>query len=369
MPKSTIRIKNIYYMLSYAYRSLQEKGYESVAAEEFGNTQDLLATIIVRGTANQIRRGLHRDYVAHEETVAGVRGQISVGATVKRLSHIQGRLVCRHDEFTEDSAHNRALKATMAMFLRYGRLRPEIREALRRLLGYFGRVGDVELSTIRWDTITFHRNNASYRMLLGICRLAVQGLLLTTRTGEHRLAAWFDDSQMYSLYERFVREYYRQHHPELAPRVTTVEWNAKRRGGTTDLPVMRTDITLTSGERSLIIDTKYYGRTIQGLGRRGRATLISENIYQMFAYVKNCDRAGSGNVAGALLYAKTEESVTPDDDFDMDGSLISLKTLDLGGDWRAIVAQLEDLCAWLKRAAETVPARVLEEAAGGETPG
>lgn len=52
-------------------------------------------------------------------------------------------------------------------------------------------------------------------------------------------------------------------------------------------------------------------------------------------------------MAGVLLYAKTEEDVTPNDDFNIGGNRISLKTLDLNRDWSAIAEQLENLCGWL----------------------
>ena len=42
----SIFIKNIYYMLSYAFSTLRQGGYESVAAEEFENIHDLFAAIL-----------------------------------------------------------------------------------------------------------------------------------------------------------------------------------------------------------------------------------------------------------------------------------------------------------------------------------
>ena len=81
--------------------------------------------------------------------------------------------------------------------------------------------------------------------------------------------------------------------------------------------------------------------------RYDSTTFISSNLYQIFTYVKNCDKGGTGKVAGVLLYAKSEEDVTPNDDFNIGGNRISLKTLDLNRDWSAITEQLENLCSWL----------------------
>ena len=48
-------------------------------------------------------------------------------------------------------------------------------------------------------------------------------------------------------------------------------------------------------------------------------SIISGNLYQIFTYVKNMDCSGNGNVSGVLLYAKTDEDITPDNDYMMGG--------------------------------------------------
>ena len=41
-----IFIKNIYYMLSYAFQVLKQSNYENIASEEFEMVQDLFAVIL-----------------------------------------------------------------------------------------------------------------------------------------------------------------------------------------------------------------------------------------------------------------------------------------------------------------------------------
>ena len=88
---SNHRIKNIYYMLAYAYQNLREKGYENVASEDFDNIHDLFAKILILGVNAQIKRGLHRDYIPKEEALPGLRGQLGISETVKRQTRIQGK--------------------------------------------------------------------------------------------------------------------------------------------------------------------------------------------------------------------------------------------------------------------------------------
>ena len=48
----SIFIKNIYYMLSYAFTTLNQGGYEDVATEEFENIHNLFAAILARASAD-----------------------------------------------------------------------------------------------------------------------------------------------------------------------------------------------------------------------------------------------------------------------------------------------------------------------------
>ncbi len=104
---------------------------------------------------------------------------------------------------------------------------------------------------------------------------------------------------------------------------------------------MQTDIFLRLKERVLILDAKYYGRTL--LQQFDIYTLHSGNMYQIFTYVRTQDKDNTGNVSGILLYAKTDESVTPDCMFQIGGNQIGAKTLDLNMDFKVIAAQLNKI--------------------------
>ena len=54
-----IFIRNIYYMLTYAFQELKQNNYEEIAGEEFDEIHDLFAEILVRG----IRINLSKGYI------------------------------------------------------------------------------------------------------------------------------------------------------------------------------------------------------------------------------------------------------------------------------------------------------------------
>ena len=107
---------------------------------------------------------------------------------------------------------------------------------------------------------------------------------------------------------------------------------------------MQTDIMLSHGDRILIIDAKYYGHTTQQ--QFGINTLHSGNLYQIFTYVKNkeLELAGKAHeVAGMLLYAKTDELVLPNKEYLMSGNKITVRTLNLDCNFQEIAAQLDGI--------------------------
>lgn len=335
-----IRIKNIYYMLSYAYQTLNEIGYKSIELEEFNNVHDLLSSILVKGVSNQIKRGLHRDYIIETETLGNLRGKIDITTSIKKQTIMTRQMVCQYDLFSEDTQLNQILKAAMMLLLRHGDVKKDNRIALRKLFLYFDNVTDIDPYHIKWGSICYHRNNAAYQMLINICSLVIKGLLLTTEDGKYKMAQFIDDQQMHRLYEKFVLGYYKKEYPQISANASYIDWDIDDNDSKMFLPVMKSDITLTYGLKTLIIDTKYYGHTMQSNTMFNSATIISQNLYQIYTYVKNKDKKNTGNVSGMLLYAKTDENVTPDNDYIMGGNRISVKTLDLSGPWEEIRVQL-----------------------------
>lgn len=86
----TIYIKNIYIMLSYAYKVLNEKSYRKIEVENFENTLELLTEILTIGISKQIKQGLVKDYVDVTESTSSIRGKINIAESIKQQSFIKG---------------------------------------------------------------------------------------------------------------------------------------------------------------------------------------------------------------------------------------------------------------------------------------
>ena len=336
-----IPIKNIYYMLSYAFQMLNEQGYKNLATEDFDNAGDLCAAILIRGISYQLKRGLGREYISETDTISAIRGKIEITESIKNQSMIRSQMVCTYDEFSVNSPLNQIIKSTVMLLLKADISKARKKE-LRKLMVYFDDVSVVDVRSINWS-INYNRNNQTYRLLITICYLVVKGLLQSKSDGFVKMMDFLDEQRMCRLYEKFILEYYKKHYPQIRTAASQIDW-ALDDGIGTMLPTMQSDIMLSyqKGEidKTLIIDAKYYAHTTQV--QYDVHTLHSNNLYQIFTYVKNKATKG-GEVAGMLLYAKTDEEIYPNNEYQMSGNKITVRTLDLNCEFENIAAQLDEI--------------------------
>lgn len=339
-----IFIKNVYYMLAYAFQVLRRKNYDNVAAEDFDNVQDLFAAILAKGVSQQLKQGLYREYITKNEDLSVLRGKLDIYGTVKNRIQRKILLSCEYDELSVNNIFNQILKTTITILIKDTGVKKLHKAELKKIVLFFNEVDEIRISNIRWDSLIYQRNNQNYEMLMNVCYFVLDGMIQTTNKGDYKMTT-FSDEHIHRLYEKFVLEYFKQHHSYLSEaRAAQVKWDLSsdtEESMIRFLPVMQTDIFLRYKEQILIIDTKYYGHTMQM--QYDKETLHSGNMYQIFAYVKNQDVKNTGNVSGMLLYAKTEEAITPDCSFVMSGNKICVKTLDLNKEFKLIAAQLDEI--------------------------
>lgn len=273
-----IPIKNIYYMLSYAFQVLNEQGYKNLATEQFENTADLMAAILAKGISIQIKRGLGKEYISQTESLSTMRGKIDIAESIKTQSLLKKQMVCDYDEFSTNGTMNRIIKSTVELLIYSGNISTKRIKELKKLMVYFTDVEKINLYTVNWN-MHYNRNNQTYRLLISVCYLVVKGLLQTNSDGTNKLMDFVDEQRMCRLYEKFILEYYRKEFPEITANASKIDWQLD--DGISDmLPVMQTDIMLTYNEKILIIDAKYYSHTTQS--QYDTHTLHSGNLYQIF---------------------------------------------------------------------------------------
>lgn len=341
----TIPIRNIYYMLAYAFRFLDQKDFSGLDTEPFTGAADLFAAILAKGLSGQLRSGLEQNYIRRSEALQSPRGRIDVSATVKQQSLPRRTLCCRYDEYSQDILLNQVFKLTARLLCASRDVSPGRRDSLKRLLPFLNHIRNISPGDIRWELVSCRRDNHSGRSMAALCKMVLEDLLFTAPDGTRRLAGYMDGQPMHRLYEKFILAYYQRHFPSLTPAPEQIRWDTDALPGS-HLPIMSTDVTLHGMRRTLVIDAKYYSRSMQNRQDYGSPTLHSDNLYQIYAYVKNLDRNHTGNVGGLLLYARTDETVYPQYAFNLGGNQIGAGTLDLSLPFEEIAAQLDKITLW-----------------------
>jgi 5-methylcytosine-specific restriction enzyme subunit McrC len=334
-------------MLSYAYQSLQQKAYEEIKTVSFEYVQDLFAAILAKGITYQLKHGLSREYIEKQDNLSTLRGKINIMESMRLKMRDNHKLACFFDELSENHYMNQILKTTALCLIHNDYVKHENKAALKKAILFFSAIDKLEPSAVNWQSLHYNRNNASYRMLMNVCYMVLHDLLLTTEKGKQKLAAFFDDQQMSRLYEKFILEYYKKHFSQFRPASKEIKWITS---GTIDfLPTMQSDTMLADDDsgKKIIIDAKYYSKILQT--QYDTDTIRSNHLYQIFSYVKNEDKKNTGLVDGLLLYAKTDEYLTPNVSYNLGGNRISVKTLDLNSDFIHIEAQLNSIISeWQK---------------------
>lgn len=339
----SIVLKNIYYMLSYAFQTLNQSTYDELAVEDFDEMYDLLAAILSKGIGLQLKQGLYREYRNRQEKLPVMRGKIHIRNTIKNQLSRERLLSCNYDELSVNNELNQILKTTVMILIQHNKVKAKYKNDLKKKMLFFSEVDVIDPLTINWSTIRFQRNNQTYSMLINICKLIIQGMLITTDKGEYKLASFIDEQSMHRLYEKFILEYYIKHFAKLKVNASQIPWSLDD-DYRKMLPIMQSDIHLQKGNKVLIIDAKYYAKTTQK--RFNTDTIHSNNLYQIFTYVKNKQYSFEEEpcvVSGMILYAKTDEKIQPNNDYLMHGNKISVRTLDLALPFEKIGQQLDNI--------------------------
>jgi 5-methylcytosine-specific restriction enzyme subunit McrC len=344
-----IPVRNLWLLMLYASDLYKDLEKENVGIEDNpDDIPDLVAEMLCRQIERRIQRNLSYGYKPRETVLGRVRGRIDLLNTERHRLLDRGKIACRFEELTVDTARNRfvraALEAISKIVCRVAlahRCR-SLATSLRRMGVTGERPGRGEVSIDR-----FGRHDADDRSMVAAAHLAFNLALPTEAAGAKHLS--LPDREITwirKLYEKGIAGFYDVVLFGKGWRVEagkSMGWLIESRSPGIDkiLPSMRTDIILDhSGTgRRIVIDTKFNSVVTRGWYRE--ETLRSGYIYQIYAYLRSQEGSGdpfAETASGLLLHPSVGDMVN--ESVVIQNHEIRFATVDLGATAKEIRAQL-----------------------------
>jgi 5-methylcytosine-specific restriction enzyme subunit McrC len=344
-----IPVRNLWLLMLYASDLFRDLEKAKVAVEDNpDDIPDLVAEMLCRQVERRIQRNLSYGYQSREAVLGCVRGRIDLLNTERHRLLDRGKVACRFDELTVDTARNRFVRTALEEISKIV-CRDALAHRCRSLaasLRYMGvtgeRPGRGEVSIDR-----FGRNDADDQPMVSAAHLAFNLALPTEATGAKHLS--LPDREITwirKLYEKGIAGFYDVVLSGKGWRVDagkTIGWliESKTPGIDKILPSMRTDIILDhSGEgRRIVIDTKFNSVVTRGWYRE--ETLRSGYVYQIYAYLRSQegnDDPLAANASGLLLHPSVGDMV--DEAVVIQNHEIRFATVDLSAKAKEIRQQL-----------------------------
>lgn len=267
------------------------------------------------------KQGLKAAYIPVEANERFYKGKLLASHNIKHNLMNYERFFVRYDDFSFNRPENRLIKSTLHFLLKQT-ADSRNRHNAARLLTFFEGVDFSESYESDISKCISDRSMSHYDKALSWCRVFLKGNSFTAFAGsEVALALLFP---MEKIFESFVAAKFRKH---LGSGVSlrTQDNRYSLFDSPTRAFALRPDLILESGERTVVLDTKW-----KLLSDNVRNNGISQSdMYQMYAYSKKYDADGI-----VLLYpqsdsvSKGEIRYASDDNVKVDVYFIDLRNVD-----------------------------------------
>lgn len=338
---SKIPIENIYYMLCYAWDKLDYLERNKVGTLEESDVLNLLSRILVNEVNFIIKKGLNREYNYFEEEISIIKGKININKSIPLMVSKKNKLNCSYQELDFDITINRILKTIIINLLKIDALSKDNKKYLKKILFYFNSIDTIYLNERLFNSIRYNPSNKSYKFIMNICKLINDNLLISKNGKEAEFYNFLEDERkMAYLFENFVRNFYKKELKSSKVYRENIKW-ALTGENLEYIPKMETDISIEFPNKKIIMDTKYYKNALNK--NFGKDKLISGNLYQLFAYLKNNESKSfkDKNSDGILLYPRVNNDL--DLRYNIENHVIKICTVNLNMKWNNIKERLLDI--------------------------
>lgn len=275
--------KRLVHMLAVALDLRIDLGVITDLAWQRETLLEILIRIFCDKLTEALRKGMPRRYIACEDDLPSLRGQLDITRQFTRHAVNPSRLACRFDLLSEDTPLNRIMKAAVQRLARLSR-RPANQRRLRELAFVYADITDVPIAALRWHQLVIDRTNRSWQELFAMAQLFLQDRYQTTTGGAGQGTAML--FEMNALFEEYVGRL-------IARALTGSGFTVSLQGGRLfclseqesgrTLFQTRPDILIRQGGKVVhVIDTKW--KRISARTDDPKQGVSQADVYQMMAY-------------------------------------------------------------------------------------
>lgn len=350
--KSPIPIRNLFYMLCYAWNVLAVADDIKVGSDDFEDAYNLLSRVFSYGIGKLIRSGFHRSYIENTEELSTLRGKIEVQESMSRLTAQRKKLICTYDEYSTNDLFNQILKYTMESIIRNPNVDAVTKKNLKKQIVFFEGIDAVPPTKTNRQKLIFNRNNVTYKLLINIAVMLYDNTMVSDEDGSSTFKDFFREEQMHKVFELFILNFYKINLDRSKYRVHAPKINWHLEEDATDIwgdyfmvagspGDRRTDIVLENKELDLqlIFDAKYYKNTFVNAYMNSEDEHVrAGHLNQLRGYLLDSDF--KGGKMGALIYPMVNNDLSQGVLYPIMRSNILVKTINLNTDWRTIEGDL-----------------------------
>ena len=241
---------------------------------------DLYLEIFLAEIEKLLQEGLIKSYERRADHLPVLKGRLLVPAHIRKNNIQKDRFYVNYAQYTYDHFYNQLIFKALLIVEKIAD-QPFLREKLRQIRAVFPKVSEITVTENHFEQLKFHRQTQRYAVALDIARLLILNFSPDiTKGNNHVLAILFD---MNLLWEEFI---YRQlktqqnDHLQVSRQQQKPFWQRR---------YLRPDIVLKSGDKNIVIDTKWKILT--------RVSPSMEDLRQMYIYQQYFDAEKS-----VLLY-------------------------------------------------------------------
>lgn len=244
---------------------------------------EILIGLFARKLADEVRKGMPRRYLAHENDLTALRGRLDVTRQFTTLIARPDRLACRYDDLSPDILLNQIMKAAVDRLIRVS-ASAENQRRLRELAFFYADIRSVPGRALAWDSLILDRTNSRWRELVELARLLLGDRFQTTSSGsDSGFSLTFDMSRLFEAYvARSLKRAFGGSELTVHPQggrlycLEDAETGAGRFMTKPDILVKR------KGKVEMIIDTKW--KRVRRLVDDPKGGVSQADVYQMVAY-------------------------------------------------------------------------------------